>query len=142
MKGGPRPCGTPRLRLAGLSIHHVTNAIFLSALFTACGHDAVKSPGGALDPRNPDTSRTDTLGACTTLPCDASPPTVPVLTSTGGSGDVTTYGGVGNATPSSGGACNYGNTGITHYAAIQVNLLPGDLRGQWQSGRACHRHHG
>jgi len=44
---------------------------------------------------------------------------------------------VGNSTPSSGGACNYGATSITRYAAIQVNSLPGDLRGQWNAGRVC-----
>jgi expansin (peptidoglycan-binding protein) len=78
----------------------------------------------------------DTSGACLGH-CDAATPTTPVVSDTGGHGDVTTYGGVNNAKPSSGGACNYGETGITHYAAIQVNLLPGDLRGQWQGGKIC-----
>jgi hypothetical protein len=44
---------------------------------------------------------------------------------------------VDNATPSDGGACNYGSTGVWRYAAIQVNQLPGDLRGQWDGGRIC-----
>lgn len=80
--------------------------------------------------------RTDTSSACIGQ-CDAAAPSVPVITETWSHGDVTTYGGVGNSTPSSGGACNYGATGITHYAAIQVNQVPGDLRGQWNGGRAC-----
>lgn len=82
-------------------------------------------------------ARTDTSAACASAQCDASTPSIPVLSTEGGSGDVTTYGGVGNANPSSGGACNYGITGITHYAAIQVNRLPGDLQGQWDEGRIC-----
>lgn len=62
---------------------------------------------------------------------------MPVLTESGGAGSVTTYGGVGNAIPSAGGACNYGGTGITQYAAIQVSVLPGDLQGQWNAGKVC-----
>jgi expansin (peptidoglycan-binding protein) len=81
-------------------------------------------------------ARTDTAGTCAGV-CDATVPSTPVLDSNGGWGDVTTYGGVGNSTPSTGGACNYGATGITHYAAIQVSRLPGDLQGQWSGGRIC-----
>jgi len=80
--------------------------------------------------------RTDTSGSCVGR-CDASAPSIPILTDSTSYGDVTTYGGVGNANPSSGGACNYGATGITHYAAIQVNRIPGDLHGQWDGGRMC-----
>jgi expansin (peptidoglycan-binding protein) len=50
---------------------------------------------------------------------------------------VTTYGSVSDPAPSQGGACNYGATGIHRFAAIQVSLLPGDMRGQWQDGRIC-----
>ena len=81
-------------------------------------------------------ARTDTSGTCNGI-CDASTPSIPVVDNSGGWGDVTTYGGVGNNTPSTGGACNYGATGITHYAAIQVSRLPGDLQGQWNGGRIC-----
>jgi hypothetical protein len=38
---------------------------------------------------------------------------------------------------SSGGACNYGSTGVMSYAAINVNVLPGDAQGQWQAGKIC-----
>ncbi|HXP89366.1 MAG TPA: expansin-like protein [Fibrobacteria bacterium] len=71
------------------------------------------------------------------LVIDLTTPTIPLLSDTGGIGDVTTYGGVGNANPSSGGACNYGITGIANYAAIQVSQAPGDLLGQWNGGRMC-----
>ena len=72
-----------------------------------------------------------------TLVIDLTTPTIPLVSDTGGIGDVTTYGGVQNANPSSGGACNYGITGIANYAAIQVSQLPGDLMGQWNGGRLC-----
>jgi hypothetical protein len=39
--------------------------------------------------------------------------------------------------PSSGGACNFGSTGVMYYAAINVNLTPGDAAGQWQGGKIC-----
>lgn len=102
-------------------------------LLSACGREAtaLESPPSSGPP-----ARTDTVGACAGI-CDASPPSIPVVSDSGGFGDVTTYGGVGNSNPSSGGACNYGATGITHYAAIQVNLQPGDGQGQWLSGAGC-----
>jgi expansin (peptidoglycan-binding protein) len=112
-------------------------SLTLSALLLAsCGgsdDDGIRPQGATTDTTR---ARTDTSGACTAI-CDASPPSIPVLSDTGGMGDVTTYGGVGNAVPSAGGACNYGATGITHYAAIQVNQLPGDGSGQWQGGKIC-----
>ncbi|MEO6097586.1 MAG: expansin-like protein [Fibrobacteria bacterium] len=78
----------------------------------------------------------DTSGHCE-VSCDASPPSTPVLSDSGGRGDVTTYGSLVDPAPSQGGACNYGTTGINRFAAIQVNLLPGDMQGQWQGGRMC-----
>ena len=80
--------------------------------------------------------RTDTSGTCSGI-CDASTPSIPVLTDSTSYGDITTYGGTDTALVSSGGACNYGVTGITAYAAIQVNRLPGDLQGQWNGGKIC-----
>lgn len=105
-----------------------------STLLAACGSESTQC---ACVPTDTTTARTDTSSTCTNAQCDATTPSIPVLRDDGGAGDVTTYGGVGNANPSSGGACNYGITGITHYAAIQVNQLPGDLQGQWKEGRAC-----
>lgn len=52
---------------------------------------------------------------------------------------MTTYGSVGEPEPSVGGACNYGSTKILRYAAIQVNVEPGDTMGAWKGGRACGR---
>lgn len=66
-------------------------------------------------------------------------PGIPVFTDKGGIGDVTTYGSVTNPEYSEGGACNYGSTGIKYYAAINVNQIPGDLKGQWQGGQICGR---
>lgn len=106
--------------------------LFAASALAACGRDA--STGGSAV--NSVVARTDTSGRCDGI-CDASGPTVPVLSDSGGWGDVTTYGGVGNSAPSSGGACNYGSTGIVRYAAIQVDSLPGDGRGQWQGGAVC-----
>lgn len=83
-------------------------------------------------------SARDTSGICLRS-CDSSPPSIPVLTSEGGQGDVTTYGSVSAPEFSSGGACNYGRTGILYYAAIQGNVQPGDKMGQWQAGKSCGR---
>ncbi|HEX2955389.1 MAG TPA: hypothetical protein VHO70_01080 [Chitinispirillaceae bacterium] len=64
-------------------------------------------------------------------------PGIPVFYENGGSGDVTTYGSVSEPEFSQGGACNYGSTKIRYYAAINVNQIPGDLKGQWQLGQIC-----
>lgn len=64
-------------------------------------------------------------------------PIEPEITDEGGFGNVTTYGSVTNPSPSQGGACNYGDTGIYSYAAISVNVNPGDDQGQWNDGRIC-----
>lgn len=109
--------------------------VAIAVLVSGCGSEGDNSSPG-IDTTDLVHPRLDTSGACAGN-CDASPPSVPVLTDSGGWGDVTTYGGVGNAKPSSGGACNYGSTGISRFAAIQVNSLPGDLRGQWDGGRVC-----
>ena len=65
--------------------------------------------------------------------CNAAEPVYPTVTAAAGSGSVTMY----TTEPSSGGACNYGSTGVTSFAAINVNVEPGDGQGQWQGGRAC-----
>jgi len=104
---------------------------FLLLLLVACSRN---STGPAATPGVP--PRTDTSGTCTGI-CDASPPSIPVLTDSVSYGDITTYGGTDTTSTSSGGACNYGITGIRNYAAIQVNDLPGDMKGQWNGGRVC-----
>jgi expansin (peptidoglycan-binding protein) len=110
--------------------------MLLAGVLVACGTDHAPHEPGDLAASHP--PRTDSGSNCIGQ-CDAAAPSVPVITESVSHGDVTTYGGVGNANPSSGGACNYGVTGITHYAAIQVNQVPGDLRGQWNGGKACGR---
>jgi len=65
--------------------------------------------------------------------CNAAEPVYPTVTAAAGSGSVTMY----TTETSSGGACNYGSTGVTSFAAINVNVEPGDGLGQWQGGRAC-----
>jgi hypothetical protein len=65
--------------------------------------------------------------------CNANTPSYPVVEASGGSGDITVY----STAPSSGGACNYGSTGVRYYAAANVNVAPGDGHGQWQGGRLC-----
>lgn len=69
--------------------------------------------------------------------CDSFTAADPVLTENGGYGSVTTYGSVTEKEASSGGACNYGKTDIHYYAAIHVNVSPGDDKGPWQGGSAC-----
>ncbi|MEJ2407512.1 MAG: hypothetical protein P8171_25260 [Candidatus Thiodiazotropha sp.] len=66
-------------------------------------------------------------------PCNAATPVNPTLLNDGGLGNVTMY----STGPSGGGACNYGSTGVMYYAAINVNLTPGDGAGQWQGGEIC-----
>ena len=65
--------------------------------------------------------------------CNAATPVYPTLSSNGGLGNVTMY----STSASSGGACNYGTTNVMYYAAMSVNVQPGDGKGQWQSGRIC-----
>ena len=112
------------LRLSALSVCFLAMA--------ACSSQGTDAEG----PRPGGTPRSDSSGFCEGV-CDASPPSVPILSDTGGFGDVTSYGSVADPAPSQGGACNYGSTEILRFAAIQVSLLPGDMRGQWRDGRIC-----
>ena len=74
-------------------------------------------------------------GVCTK--CDSYTAADPVLVENGGKGSVTTYGSVTAKETSLGGACNYGQTNIQYYAAIHVNVSPGDDKGPWNGGAAC-----
>jgi len=107
----------------------------ISLLFISCSRDRRALATSPIDTSGT-TPRSDTSGTCTGI-CDASSPSFPVLTDSVSFGDVTTYGGVDTSIVSSGGACNYGVTGLRYYAAIQVNHLPNDLQGQWNGGRIC-----
>ena len=113
----------------------VLSFVLLFAMeLTSCGSDS-SSASGSVDTTGT-APRVDTSGTCAGI-CDASEPSFPVITDSTSYGDVTTYGGTDTGKVSVGGACNYGATGIRHYAAIQVNRLPGDGAGQWNGGRAC-----
>lgn len=74
-------------------------------------------------------------GVCTN--CDSYTAADPILVENGGKGSVTTYGSITEKETSSGGACNYGKTNIQYYAAIHVNVSPGDDKGLWDGGMAC-----
>ena len=74
-------------------------------------------------------------GVCTK--CDSYTAADPTLIENGGKGSVTTYGSVTAKETSLGGACNYGQTNIQYYAAIHVNVSPGDDKGPWDGGAAC-----
>ena len=74
-------------------------------------------------------------GKCTS--CDSFTAADPELTENGGKGSVTTYGSITAKETSLGGACNYGQTNIQYYAAIHVNVSPGDEKGPWNGGAAC-----
>ena len=74
-------------------------------------------------------------GKCTD--CDSYTAADPELTEKGGKGSVTTYGSITAKETSLGGACNYGQTNIQYYAAIHVNVSPGDDKGPWDGGAAC-----
>lgn len=69
---------------------------------------------------------------CTST-CNSATPVYPTLFNDGGLGNVTMY----STASSNGGACNYGATNVMYYAAINVNVTPGDLAGQWQGGAIC-----
>ena len=65
--------------------------------------------------------------------CSSVQPSYPTNEAWGGVGNVTTY----STSPSAGGACQYGTTQVRYFAAISVNLQPGDGKGAWQNGRIC-----
>ncbi len=70
---------------------------------------------------------------CSSSACNSATPVYPTLFNDGGLGNVTMY----STASSNGGACNYGATNVMYYAAINVNVTPGDLAGQWQNGKIC-----
>ena len=83
----------------------------------------------------PNSSDSGDDGKCTS--CDSFTAADPELTEKGGKGSVTVYGSTVAKETSLGGACNYGQTNIQYYAAIHVNVSPGDDKGPWDDGLAC-----
>jgi hypothetical protein len=73
-----------------------------------------------------------TQPTCTGI-CNAATPSYPTVEPNGGLGNITMY----STAASNYGACGYGATGVMYFAAVNVNVLPGDGRGQWQGGRIC-----
>jgi hypothetical protein len=65
--------------------------------------------------------------------CNAATPSLPTVGPDGGQGNITMY----TTEASNGGACNYGATGVLYFAAVNVNVAPGDGHGQWQGGHIC-----
>lgn len=65
--------------------------------------------------------------------CNSATPVYPTIFEDGGTGNVTVY----STSASSGGACNYGDTDVMYYAAINVHSEPGDYAGQWDGGAIC-----
>ena len=104
--------------------------VFLCALLTAflasCGDVSSSSVLPASSSETAPVSSEDEGddGKCTD--CDSYTAADPQLTENGGKGSVTTYGSITAKETSLGGACNYGQTNIQYYAAIHVNVSPGD----------------
>lgn len=108
-----------------------------------------KSPESSAAPESSETPASSAAPASSSAPakddgddgvcenCDSFTAADPTLTENGGYGSVTTYGSVTAKETSLGGACNYGQTNIQYYAAIHVNVSPGDDLGPWQGGSAC-----
>lgn len=65
--------------------------------------------------------------------CNSATPVYPTILENGGLGNVTMY----TTEASNGGACNYGVTDVMYFAAMSVNVVPGDAMGQWQGGSIC-----
>lgn len=93
------------------------------------------APASSSSETAPASSSSGDDGKCTD--CDSYTAADPELTENGGKGSVTTYGSVTAKETSLGGACNYGQTNIQYYAAIHVNVSPGDDKGPWDGGAAC-----
>ena len=96
---------------------------------------AESSSAGALSSSAKSEPGSSDDGVCTK--CDSYTAADPTLVENGGKGSVTTYGSVTAKETSLGGACNYGQTNIQYYAAIHVNVSPGDDKGPWDGGAAC-----
>jgi hypothetical protein len=72
------------------------------------------------------------MPSCTGI-CNSATPRDPTVDGNGGTGNVTMY----TTEASNGGACNYGATSVRYFAAVNVNVSPGDGQGQWKGGRIC-----
>ena len=107
----------------------------LSSSSVAASSGVVENSSESAQPSSSDASSDGDDGKCTG--CDSFTAADPELTENGGRGSVTTYGSITAKETSLGGACNYGQTNIQYYAAIHVNVSPGDGKGPWNGGAAC-----
>ncbi len=97
--------------------------------------EELSSSSAEVESSSSETPASSDDGKCTN--CDSFTAADPELTENGGKGSVTTYGSITAKETSLGGACNYGQTNIQYYAAIHVNVSPGDDKGPWDGGAAC-----
>lgn len=117
----------------GSSSSEITKAPELAEGTSSSVNVALSSSSAAPESSSDDDDGDD--GKCTA--CDSYTAADPELTENGGKGSVTTYGSITAKETSLGGACNYGQTNIQYYAAIHVNVSPGDEKGPWNDGAAC-----
>jgi expansin (peptidoglycan-binding protein) len=119
-----------------LSTHFTRWTLTAPILVALACSSSAKTPDSAVG--GSDTIAADASTSSTDpQPCESScssvQPSYPTNESWGGVGNVTTY----STSPSAGGACQYGTTQVRYFAAISVNLQPGDGKGAWQNGRIC-----
>ncbi|SHL43976.1 hypothetical protein [Fibrobacter sp. UWH4] len=117
----------------GSSSSEITKVPELAEGTSSSVNVALSSSSAAPESSSDDNDGDD--GKCTA--CDSYTAADPELTENGGKGSVTTYGSITAKETSLGGACNYGQTNIQYYAAIHVNVSPGDEKGPWNGGAAC-----
>lgn len=117
----------------GSSSSEITKVPELAEGTSSSVNVALSSSNAAPESSSDDNDGDD--GKCTA--CDSYTAADPELTENGGKGSVTTYGSITAKETSLGGACNYGQTNIQYYAAIHVNVSPGDDLGPWNGGAAC-----
>jgi len=104
-----------------------------TTIISTGGASANTTGGTAATGGDSSTVPTGLPSSCSGVACNAATTVNPQLTSYGALGNVTMY----TTSASSGGACLYGATQVMYFAAINVNLSPGDAAGQWQSGSIC-----
>jgi expansin (peptidoglycan-binding protein) len=95
-------------------------------------NDTVISRGGTTDHDNTGGVPAGLGSTCQGV-CNAVDASYPVVSADSALGNVTEY----STSPSNGGACLYGNTDVSFFAAVSVNVAPGDGKSHWQEGRIC-----
>ena len=122
-------------KLASSSSEKSVSSSSVKSAESSSARSAVSSSDRASSSSSEKPAESSDSGVCTN--CDSYTAADPVLVENGGKGSVTTYGSITAKETSLGGACNYGQTNIQYYAAIHVNVSPGDDKGPWDGGAAC-----